>query len=171
MYMYIYIYICVRIYIYIYVYMIIYAGFVSPHHFVSNGVPQPFQPSRQRSSACGKMAVLLRTMKEPLEANRRMLVLLEPGSQEFNVATARQQAVFDASLTAMPLIPEVEAVQRCEEAANVGWTSYSAQVAAIMEHAHDTAEHRLTTRTAQRNYTSIEHHMPEGIWTGSQMNS
>ena len=94
-------------------------------------------------------------MKERLEANRRMLALIEPGSEEFNVATARQQAVFDASLTAMPRIPEVEAVQLCEEVANVGWTSYSAQVAAIMEHVHDTAEHRLnqttSTRTTQRN--------------------
>ena len=61
--------------------MIIHAGFVSPHHFPKS-VPQPFQPcSRQRSSACGKMVFLLRTMKERLEANRRMLVLLELSSQ------------------------------------------------------------------------------------------
>ena len=83
-------------------------------HFGTKSVPQPFQPcSRQRSSACKKMSrpisTVLRAMKERLEANRRMLACLEPGSEQFNVATARQQAVFDASLTAMPLIPEMEA--------------------------------------------------------------
>ena len=114
---YIYIYICAYFYIYIYICVCIYDNicrFVSPHHFVAKSVPQPFQPcSRQRSSACGKLARpisnVLRTMKDRLEANRRMLAFIEPGSEEFHVATARQQAIFNASLTATPHIPEMEA--------------------------------------------------------------
>ena len=114
----------------------------------------------------------MRTVKERLEANRRLLSVLQPGSEEFNVATARQQAVFDASMTAMPRIPEMQAVELCEEVANVGWPSYAAQVAAVMEHVFDPAEIRFnqptTSRTAQQNFTSIEHHMPERIWNGSK---
>ena len=63
---------------------------------------------------------LLVLVKNRLDANGRLLLLLPPGGDPYNAAAARQQHVFDAALRAMPMMPESAAVDLCEEVARVG---------------------------------------------------
>ena len=100
---------------------------------------------------------LVRVAKDRLEANCRLLALLDPGSAQHNDAVVRQQAVFVQALRAMPMMPEDVAVELCEDVARVGWPSHAEQIAAIMDHIVPPAELRLfgqpvAARTQQQNY-------------------
>ena len=67
-------------------------------------------------------------------------------------------------------MPEDSAVELCEMVARVGWPSHAAQHAAIMDYIVAPAELRFfgtaATRTQQRNYVELHHHLPERIWSG-----
>ena len=115
---------------------------------------------------------LIRLSKDRLEANRRLLLLLDPGSPEHATHVARQKTVFDTALRAMPSMPEDLAVDLCEDVARVGWPSHTEQIAAIMDHVVPPAELRLfgqpvAPRTQQQNYVELEHHLPARIWTAA----
>ena len=86
---------------------------------------------------------LLRLAKERLQANERLLSMLPPGSIQHNDAILRQRAVFLQGLGSMPLMPEDDALELCEEVARVGWPSHAVEIAAIMDHVVPAAELRL----------------------------
>ena len=111
---------------------------------------------------------LLRLSKDRLEANRRLLLLLDLGSPEHAAHVVRQKTVFDTALRAMPSMPEDLAVDLCEDVARVGWPDHTEQIAAIMDHVVPPAELRLfgqqvTSRAQLQNYVHIEHHLPNRI--------
>ena len=116
---------------------------------------------------------LIRLTNERLEANRRLLALLDPATPEHAARVDRQKGVFGTALQAMPNFPERIAVDLCEAVARVGWPDHTAQLQAIMDHIVAPAENRLfgqlttSSRTQLQNYVDMDHHIPKRVWEAS----
>ena len=116
---------------------------------------------------------LIRLTTERLEANRRLLALLDPATPEHAARVDRQKGVFGTALQAMPNFPERIAVDLCEAVARVGWPDHTAQLQAIMDHIVAPAENRLfgqlttSSRTQLQNYVDMDHHIPKRVWEAS----
>jgi len=113
---------------------------------------------------------LLRVLTERLEANRRILAVMDPATPEHAALVDRQKVVFGTALQAMPNMQERIGVDLCEAVARVGWPDHTAQIQAIMDHTVPPAENRLfgqlttSSRTQLQNYVHMDNHIPKRVW-------